>query len=225
LRESEFAAAGAGVGVEAVENALFLFGSEFREVDAGKFGSAIGMGEKDFPLVLEGFDLGHDGHAEESANFGFVDRGIPEADMLLDYAALGVQDERSGQGGDAAELYADVIGSHGHGVVDASLLDVLPDIGFFVVDIEADDLEAALVAVLQSDEVGNFRAAGSAPGGPEIKEDNFSLEGGDGERLTVERGELEIGRGVGVADEADDGLVVLLRGSLCTCQSRGKEKK
>jgi len=225
LRESEFAAAGAGIGVEAVEDDLFLLGSEFREVDAGKFGSAIGVGEKDFTLVLEGFDLGHDGHAEESANFGFVDRGIPEADMLLDDAALGVQNERSGQGGDAAELYADVIGSHGHGIVDASLLDILPDIGFFVVDIEADDLKTVFVAVLQSDEIGNFRAARSAPGGPEIKEDNFSLEGGDGERLAVERGEPEVGRGVGVADEADDGLALLLRGSLCADQSRCEEKK
>ena len=208
-----------------MEHDLFLLGSEFREVDAGKFGGAIGVRQKNFALVLEGFDLGHDGHAEQRANFGFVNRGIPEADMLLDNAALGVQNERSGQGGDAAELYADVIGSHGHGIVDASLLDVLPDIGFFVVDIEADDLEAAFVAVLQSDEVGNFRAARAAPGGPEIKEDNFSLEGGDGERLAVERGELEIGRGVGVADEADDGLALLLRGSLCACQSRCEEKK
>ena len=140
LRESELAATGARVGVEAVEHDLFLLGSEFREVDAGKFGGAIRMGEKDFTLVLEGFDLGHDGHAEQSANFGFVNRRIPEADMLLDDAALGVQNERSGQGGDAAELYADVIGSHGHGIVDASLLDVLLDIRLFVVDIEADDL-------------------------------------------------------------------------------------
>ena len=225
MRESEFAAAGARVGVEAVEHDLFLLGSEFREVNAGKFGSAIGVGEKDFPLVLEGFDLGHDGHAEKSANFGFVNRGIPEADMLLDDAALGVQNERSGQGGDAAELDADVIGGHGHGIVDASLLDVLPDIGLFVVNIEADDLEAAFVAVLQSDKVGNFRAARSAPGGPEIKEDNFSLKGGDGEWLAVERGELEVGRGVGVADEADDGLIVLLLGILCADQNRCEEKK
>ena len=54
------------------------------------------MREKDFAFVLEGFDLGHDGHAEQGANFRFINRGIPEADMLLDDAAFGVQDERSG---------------------------------------------------------------------------------------------------------------------------------
>jgi len=208
-----------------MENQLFLFRREFREVDTWKFGGAIGVCEKDFAFVLEGFDLSHDGHAEESANFRFVDRGIPEADMLLDNAAFGVQNKRSRQGGDAAELYADVIGSHGHGIVDAHFLDVLLDVGLFVVDIEADDLQAAFVAVLQRDEIGNFRAARSAPGGPEIKNDDFALQRGDGERLAVERGELEVGRGIGVADEADHGLVVLLRGSLCAGESRCKEKK
>jgi len=204
-----------------VEHDLFLFGSEFREVNAGKFGGAIRVCEEDFALVFEGFDLGHDGHAEESANFGFVDRGIPQADMLLDDAAFGVQNERGGQGGDSAELDADVIGSHGHGIVDAHFLDVLLDVGLFVVDIEADDLQAAFVTVLQSDEVGNLRAARSAPSRPEIKKHNLSLEGGDGERLAIERGELEVGRGIGVADETDDGLFVFLRCS----EGRREEKK
>ena len=225
LRESEFAAARASVGVEAVENQLFLFRGEFRKVDTGKFGGTVGVGEKNFALVLKGFDFGHDGHAEEGANFRFINRGIPQADVLLHDAACGVQDERSGQGGDAAELYADVIGGHGHGIVDAGFLDVLLNIDLFVVDVEADDLEAAFVAVLQSDEVGNFCAARSAPGGPEIEEDNFALEGGDGQRLAVERGEFEVGGGIGVADEADDGLVVLRRGSLCAGQSRCERKK
>jgi hypothetical protein len=225
LRESEFAAARAGVRVEAVEDDLFFFGREFREIDARKLGGAIGVREKDFALVLEGFDFGHDGHAEEGANFRFINRRTPEADVLLHDAAGGVQDERSGQGGDAAELYADVIGSHGHGIVDAGFLDVLLNIGLFVVDVEADDLETAFVTVLQSDEIGNFCAARSAPGGPEIQEHNFAFEGGDGKRLAVERREFEVGSRIGVADEADDGLVVWRRGHLCTGQSRCKEKK
>lgn len=225
LRESEFAAARASVGVEAVENQLFLFRGEFRKVDTGKFGGTVGVGEKNFALVLKGFDFGHDGHAEESANFRFVNLGIPEADVFLNDAAFRVQNERSGQGGDTAELYADVIGSHGDGIVDAHFLDVLLNIGLFVVDVEADDLEAAFVAVLQGDEVGNFRAARSAPRGPEIKKDDFALERGDGEWLAVERGEFEVGGAIGVADEADDGFAVLLWGNLCASQSRCDEKK
>jgi len=225
LGEGEFAAAGAGVGVEAVEDDLFLLGRKLGEVDAGKFGGAIGVGEEDFALILEGFDFGHDGHAEEGANFRFVNRGVPEADMLLDDAAFGVQDERGGKGGDAAELCANVIGSHGHGIVDAHFLDVLLDVGLFVVYIEANNLEAFFVAALQSDEVGNFRAARSAPGGPEIQEDGFALERGEGEGLAVDRGEFEVRRGVRVAHETDDGLVALRRGSLRASQSGCKEKK
>ena len=225
MRQGEFAAARARVGVEAVENDFLLHGCEFREVHAGKFGGAIGVSEEDFALVLESFDFSHDGHAEKGANFGFVDGGIPEADMLLDDAAFGVQNERSGQGGDSAELDADVIGSHGHGIIDAHFLDVLLDVGLFVVDIEADDLQAVFVAVLQSDEVGNFRSARSAPRGPEIKKDDFALQRGESEGLAVERGELEVGRGIGVANEADDRLVVLLRRSLCTCQNRWEANK
>ena len=169
LRESEFAAAGASVGIEAVKSHLFLLGREFREVDSGQFSGAIGVCEKNFAFVLERFDFSHDGHAEQRANFGFVNGGIPEANMFLDDAAFGIQNERSRQRGDAAELYADVIGSHGDGIVDIGFFDVLLNVGFFVVDIEADDLEAVFVAVLQSDEVRNFGAARSAPGGPEIQ--------------------------------------------------------
>ncbi len=94
LRESKFATAGAGVRIEAVKNGLFLFRRKFGEVDAGQFSGAIGVCEKDFALVLERFDFGHDGHAEQSANFGFVNRGIPEANVFLDDAAFGVQNER-----------------------------------------------------------------------------------------------------------------------------------
>lgn len=206
-----------------MENDLFLLRIEFREVDAGKFGGAVGVSEEDFALVLEGFDLGHDGHAEEGANFGFVNRGIPEAYMLLDDAAFGVQNERGGQGGDSAELDADVIGSHGHGIVDAHFLDVLVDVGLFVIDIEADDLEAAFVAVLQSDEVGNFRAARPTPRGPEIKKDDFALQGGESEGFAVQGVELEVRGGIGVADETDDRLVVQLRRRLRPGDCRREE--
>jgi hypothetical protein len=221
LRKREITAARAGVRVEAMKYYLLLLGCEFRQIHARKLGGAIGVCEKNFALVFERFDLGHDGHAEQGANLGFVNGGVPEANMFLYNAAFGVQNERGGQGGDAAVLGANVVGSHGDGIVDAHFLDVLLNIGFFVVDIEADDLEAVFVAVLQSDEVGDFRAAGSAPGGPEIQEDNFALQRGESERLAVERGELELRCGIGVAHEADHGLVVLLRRG----ESRHKENK
>ncbi len=46
---------------------LFCSGVSFREVDAGKFGSRDRRAREKLhlALVLEGFDLGHDGHAEE----------------------------------------------------------------------------------------------------------------------------------------------------------------
>jgi len=108
--------------------------------------------------------------------------------MFLDDAALGIQHERRREGGDAAELYADIIGSHGDGIVDAGFLDVLLNIGFFVIDIEPDDLETAFVAFLKSDEIRNFGAARSAPSSPEIQQDNFALESGEGDGLAIERG-------------------------------------
>ena len=43
LRERELAAAGASIGIETVERDSFLLGREFRKVDAGKFGGAVGV--------------------------------------------------------------------------------------------------------------------------------------------------------------------------------------
>ena len=64
LRESKFAAACAGVGIEAVKNYLFLFRREFREVYARKFGGAISVCEENLAFVFEGFNSGHNGHAQ-----------------------------------------------------------------------------------------------------------------------------------------------------------------
>jgi hypothetical protein len=178
--------------------------------------------QKNFTLVLKRFDFGHDGHTEQGANFRFEEGGAPEADMLLDNAAFGIQKERCGQGRDSAVLNADVIGSHGHGIVDAGIVDVLLYLGgVIVVDIEADDLEAVLISVLQNDKVGNFGAARSAPGGPKIQKNDFALQCGDGERLAIERREFEVGRTIRVANETNDRFVVLLRGS----ESRQEESK
>jgi len=222
LRQSVLTAAGARVRIEAVESNLFLLGREFREVHAGQLRGAIGVLEKNFAFVLKGFDFGKDGETEQGANFRLIKLWIQKSDVLLNDTALGIQKERRRQGGDAAVLDAQIIGCHGDGVVDSGFVDVFLNLGgVVIVDIEADDLEMVLVLFLQSDQVGNLGAARSTPGGPEIQKDNFALEGGEGERLTIERGELEIGRGIGVADKADDGFVVLLRGT----KARQDEKK
>jgi hypothetical protein len=47
------------------------------------------------------------------------------------------------------------------------------------------------------------------------------LQRGESERLAIERGELEVRGGIGVADETDDGLFVFLRCS----EGRREEKK
>jgi len=43
LSDSEFAAAGAAVGIETMQDDLFLLGREFGKIDAGKLGGAIGV--------------------------------------------------------------------------------------------------------------------------------------------------------------------------------------
>jgi hypothetical protein len=43
LGESEFAAAGASVGIKPVKGDLFLFKRKFGKIDAGKLGCAIGV--------------------------------------------------------------------------------------------------------------------------------------------------------------------------------------
>lgn len=212
LRQSVFAAAGAAVRVETVEGDFLLFGREFRKVDAGKLGGAVGMFEENLASVLEGFHFCLNGKTEQCANFRFVELGIEESDVLLNDAAFGIQNEGGGKGGDASVFLADFVGSDGDGIVDAGIGDVLLNFGgVVVVNVEADDLETVLVMRLKVDEVGNFGATRSAPSGPKIQEDDFATSGFEGEGLAIERSELEIGCGIGIANETDYGLGVLLR--------------
>ncbi len=130
--------------------------------------------------------------------------------MLLDDAALGVEDKGSGKRRDSAVLDAEFRGSDADGIVDAELFDELMDgVHVVIVHDEADDLEAVFVARLQIDEIGNFGAAGSAPGSPEIKQNDFAAGVGERNRLSVQTGELKVGRGVGIANEVDGGLLLL----------------
>ena len=221
LRQSILATAGAVVGVEPAQGDLFLPEGEFREVDAGKLGGSIGVLQKNFALVFKGFDSGGDGHAEQRANFRLEESEIPKTDMLLNDAAFRIHEERSGQGGDTAVFLADLVRSHGDGIVDAGFVDIFLNLGgVFVVDVEADDQEAPFITLLQSDEVRNFGATRSTPSGPEIQEDNFAARVGESERFAVEGTEVEVGGGIGVAHKAHHGLIVLLR-----CGYGGQEQK
>jgi len=95
--------------------------------------------------------------------------------MFLNDAPFGVEEERSGQGGDSAISDAEFCGGEGDGIIDLKFVDEFSNGVFFVfVNNEADDLEAALIFFLKLDEVGDFRATRSAPGRPEIQENHFS---------------------------------------------------
>lgn len=132
--------------------------------------------------------------------------------MLLDDAPFGIQNEGGRQSGNAAVCRANGFGSHGDGIVDAGFVDVLLNIGsVIVVDIEADNLEAAFVLRLQGDEIGDFGAARSAPGSPEIQKDNLAAKCFEGEWLAVERGEFKVRCGIGIAHKTNYRRVVLLR--------------
>ena len=194
---------------------------EFREVNTGKLGGAIGVFEKNFALVFKGFDFGGDGHAEQRANFRLEVSQIPKPDMLLNDAAFRIHEERSRQGGDTAVFFADLVRSHGDGIVDSGFVDVFLNFGgIFVVDIEAYNLEAPFITLLQSNEVRYFGATRSTPGGPEIQEDDFAASVGESERFAVEGIEVEVWGGIRVAHKANDGLVVQLRGG-----NGGQEEK
>ncbi len=212
LREREIAAAGTGFGVEFVERDDFLFRSEFGKIDAGEFAGAVGMFQKDFAGVLESFHFYiADGQAEERADFGFVENWIAEAFVLLHDAAFGIEHEGSGKSRNAAVLEADIVGGDGNGIVDAEFFhEFLDGVPIVVVHDKAENLEAVLVLVLELDEVRDFGAAGSAPGSPEVQKDDFAFGAGEGDGLAIEAGQLEVGCGIGVADEADGGLLRFL---------------
>ncbi len=212
LRERERAAAAAGFSVEFVERDGFLLGRELGEIHAGKFAGAFGVLQKNLAGVLEGFHFDvANGQAEERTDFSFVENGIAQAFVLLNDAAFGIQDKRSGKRGDAAILNANVVGNEGDGIVDAEFLSELLDgVLIVIVNDEAENLKAVFVLILELDEVRNFRAAGSAPGGPKIQQDDFAVGIGEGDGFAVEPSELEVWRGIGIAHEADGGLVFLL---------------
>ena len=214
LRESEFAATVARFRVELVERYGFLLGREFGKIDAGKFAGAVGVFQKNLAGVLECFHLdGADGQAQERADFQFVEDGVAETFVFLNDAAFRIEHERSGQRGNAAVLKTNLIAGNGDGIIDAEFFNEgLDGVGIVVVHDQTENLQVVFVFILKVDEIGDFSATGSAPGGPEIQEDDFAVGAREGEGFSIERAEFEIGRRIGVAHEANGGLLVLRGG-------------
>src|SRR6266550_878899 len=148
--------------------------------------------------------------AEKRADLGFVETWIAKAFVFLNDAAFRVEHERSGKSRDAAVLHADFIWGERHGIVDTIFFHDRLDGGrIVIVDNQAENLKAVFVLGLEIDEIVKLCPARSAPGGPEIQKDDLAVRVGECDGLAVEAHELEGGGGIGVAHEADGGLLVL----------------
>src|SRR6267154_1321794 len=130
--------------------------------------------------------------------------------FLMNDAAFRVEHERSGKSGDAAVLHADFIWGERHRIVDTVFFhDCLDGGRIVIVDNQAENLEAVFVLGLEIDDIVKLCPARSAPGGPEIQKDDVAVRVGECDGLAVEADELEVGGGIGVAHEADGGLLFL----------------
>src|SRR5260370_17576432 len=111
-------------------------------MDAGNFAGAVGVLQENLPGILESFHFDvADGQAEKRADFGFVQQWIAEAFVLLNDAAFGVEQERSGKRGDAAVLETNVVAGNGDGIVDAEFFSkFLYGLLFVVIAAEAEHL-------------------------------------------------------------------------------------
>ena len=206
LRERELAAAGAAFRVEAMQRDGSLFGRQLRHVHAGKRAGAIGMLQENFAGVFKCFDARRNSQMTQRANFIFIEQRIAQAFVFLHDAAFVIKNKRSWKRGDSAVLDANFVRRHSDRIVDAVFRDEFLHFGnVVVIDIEADDLKSVAVFFLKLDQIGNFGPAWPAPGRPEIQKDDFAVRSGKRERLSIEIVQFEIGRLIGIADEADDG--------------------
>ena len=180
------------------------------------------MLQENFAGVFKRFDSRRNRQSDQRTDFIFVEQRIAQAFVFLHDATFGIENERSRKRGDTTILHADLVGDHGDRVVDTKFLDELFYFGgVVVIDIEADDLQFVRVFFLELDQIGNFGAAWSAPGRPEIEKDDFAVRRGERKRLAVDVVEFEVGRLVGIADEADDGAGIRAsRGGLLSGESR-----
>lgn len=205
LRQGELTTAGAGFRVEFVEGGSALFGSESLGVDAGQHGGAIRVLQEDFAGVIEGFDARGNGHVQKGAHFGLVKSRIKQADMLLDDAALGIDDEDCRQSADASISHDNLGSGKGHGIVDGlGFRDAADRVHIVIIHDDADDLELVLISFLQLDEARYFGTARSAPGSPEIQENYLAFMGCEAEVFAIKVLQLKIGGRVRIANKAND---------------------
>ncbi len=223
LRERVAAAAGTGFGVEFVERHGFLFRREFGKIHAGQLSRTIRVLQENLADILESFHFDvANRQTEQRANFRFVENGIAESFVLLHHAAFGIENEGSGKSRNPAVLNANVVRGQGNGIIDAeSCGEFFDRVEIVVVHDKAENLQPVFVFFLQFDKIGNLRAARPAPRGPEIHEHDFAFGAGERDGFAVETSELEVRRGIGIADKADAGLIFLLR----SCKERKEAKK
>lgn len=223
LRERVAAAAGAGFGVEFVERDGFLFRRELGKIHAGQLSRTIRVLQENLADILKRFHLDvADRQTKQRTNFSLVENGIAESFVFLHHAAFGIENEGSGKSRNSAVLNANVVRGKRDWVIDAeSCGEFLDGAEIFVVHNQAENLQPVFVLFLQFHKIGNFRAARPAPCGPEIHEHDFAFGAGERDGFAVEARELEVRRGIGIAHEADGGLIFLL----CSCKERKEAKK
>ena len=99
---------------------------------------------------------------------------VGEGEALPADGVVGGDDEDVGDAFDADFFGGGVVGIDADGVIDGGgFHEVLDDLGVFAAD--ADDDEIVFEFLLECREFGNGLAAGGAPGGPEINEDDFAF--------------------------------------------------
>src|SRR5262249_43084918 len=136
-----------------------------------------------------------------------VDGRIVQTNVLLHDATLRIQNEGSGQSGNAAVVAAQLVGSESDAIVDARPGDELLDcFGIVLVNKETENLEFVRVLFLEIDQVVNLFAAGTTPGGPEVDQNDFAFDVVERKGLAVKIGELKGWSRIGILDEANDGF-------------------
>ena len=87
--------------------------------------------------------------------------------------AVAVDEEGGGQAVDVVAVGDGVVGVEGDGEGEAEFVDKLLDCGWCFGLIDADDQYFIAETISSGLERGQFVAAGSAPGGPEVEDDRF----------------------------------------------------
>src|SRR6202007_1695392 len=122
--------------------------------------------------------------------------------MLLNDLAFRIDHKQRRKGSDSPVVQPYLVGGKRYRIVDAFAGgEVAHSFFVIVIHIEANDLDLILIALLQSDETGDFRAAGAAPGRPEIQKDDLAPRGGQAEVIAVQILDFEFGRRIRVPTE------------------------